>query len=74
MTLQSQKFTFENPKYRVKYAPNGVEFSRGIEVTIDGAECTIPLEEGNVHYRQLMELVDAGEITIEAANPYVPKE
>ena len=72
MTLQSQKFTFENPQYRAKYAPNGIEFSRGIEVTIDGAKCTIPLDEGNAHYRQLMELVDAGEITIEAVNPFVP--
>ena len=72
MILQSQKFTFENPKYRVKYAPNGVEFSRGIEVTIDGAKCTVPLDEANPHYRQLMELVEAGKITIADANPFVP--
>ena len=72
MILQSQKFTFENPKYRVKYAPNGIEFSRGIEVTIDGADCTIPMDESNPHYRQLMELVNAGDLTIDDANPFVP--
>lgn len=74
MQLTSQKFTFTNAKYRAKYAPNGQEFWRGIDVTIDGEQCHLNIDEKNPHYRQLMELVEAGELTIEDVNPFVPSE
>ena len=74
MSLTSHKFTFENAKYRAKYAPNGQEFWRGIEVDIDGQKSHLNIDESNPHYRQLMELVDAGELTIEDVNPFVPAQ
>lgn len=74
MTLRIHKHTFENAKYRVKYAPNGLEFWRGIDVMIDGEQCHLNIDDKNLHYQQLMELVNSGELTIEPASPFVPKE
>ena len=59
---------FENAKYRVKRAPNGQEVWRGIEVTINGIPSTVPIDTGNVHYDELMKLVESGELVIEPAD------
>ena len=39
-----------------------------IKATIDGEELFVPLCEGNRHYDEIMRQVDAGTLTIEAAD------
>jgi CTP-dependent riboflavin kinase len=38
-----------------------------IKANIDGREMTVPLDPKNVHYAKIIELVEAGELTIEEA-------
>ena len=40
----------------------------GINATIDEIVCTIPLDPDNTDYAEKMRQVDAGELTIEAAD------
>ena len=40
----------------------------GINATIDEIVCTIPLDPDNTAYAEIMRQVDAGELTIEAAD------
>ena len=40
----------------------------GINVTIDEIVCTVPLDPDNTDYAEIMRQVDAGELTIEAAD------
>ena len=40
----------------------------GINATIDEIVCTIPLDPDNTDYAEIMRQVDAGELTIEAAD------
>ena len=40
----------------------------GINATIDEIVCTIPLDPDNTDYGEIMRQVDAGELTIEAAD------
>ena len=50
----------ENAKYI-----NGIDGSVDhIDATINGVECSIPLDLGNRHYDEIMRQVDAGELTI----------
>ena len=39
-----------------------------IKATIDGQELFVPIDEGNRHYDEIMRQVDAGTLTIEAAD------
>lgn len=59
---------FENAKYRVKRAPNGTEYWRCIEVTINGIASTVPIDTGNFDYLAIMKLVESGELVIEPAD------
>jgi hypothetical protein len=52
----------ENAKYEEHLGENC-----GIEVTIDGEICHVPLEVGNRHYDEIMRQVEAGELTIAPA-------
>ena len=38
-----------------------------IQATIDGKEWSIPLDPANRHYAEIMRQVEAGELTIQAA-------
>ena len=39
-----------------------------IKATIDGVEMFVPVDPANTHYAEIMELVEAGELTIEPAD------
>ena len=39
----------------------------GIIAVINGETSTVPLDEGNVHYNEIMRRVEAGELMIEEA-------
>ena len=39
-----------------------------IKATIDGTEMSVPLDEANRHYAEIMRQVDAGTLTIEEAD------
>ena len=39
-----------------------------IVAVIDGVKLSVPLDEDNRHYREIMRQVDAGTLTIEAAD------
>jgi len=53
----------ENAKYEEHLGENC-----GIEVTIDGEICHVPLDLANSHYAEIMRQVDAGELTIADAD------
>ena len=40
----------------------------GIIAVIDGVTVTVPLDEGNRHYKEILRQVDAGTLKIEAAD------
>ena len=40
-----------------------------IKATADGVELFVPIDPANRHYREIMALVEAGELTIEPADP-----
>ena len=48
------------------YAHN--EVNAGIKTTIDGVTMFVPLDPANRHYAAIMEMVDAGELTIAEAD------
>jgi len=39
-----------------------------IKATIDGQEMSVPLDEANRHYAEIMRQVEAGELTIQGAD------
>ena len=39
-----------------------------VRVTIDGLDYQVPINDLNRHWRQMKKLVDAGQLTIEAAD------
>jgi len=39
-----------------------------IQATIDGVNMSVPLDPANRHYAAIMEMVDAGELTIAEAD------
>jgi len=49
----------ENAKYEQHLGENC-----GIEVTIDGEVCHVPIDQGNRHYIEIMRQVETGELTI----------
>ena len=40
----------------------------GIIAVIDGKTLSVPIDEGNRHYDEIMRQVDAGTLTVEAAD------
>jgi hypothetical protein len=44
------------------------EVNVSIQATIDGVEMSVPLDPANRHYAAIMEMVDAGELTIAEAD------
>ena len=40
----------------------------GIQATIDGQEMSVPLDEANRHYAEILRQVEAGTLTIAAAD------
>jgi len=48
--------------------PYGDGEHSGIKATIDGQELFVPIDEGNRHYDEIKRQVDAGTLTIEAAD------
>ena len=42
--------------------------NENIKATIDGQEMFVPMSEGNRHWDEIKERVDAGELTIEDAD------
>tara|TARA_B100001778_G_scaffold165698_1_gene136194 strand:- start:236 stop:406 length:171 start_codon:yes stop_codon:yes gene_type:complete len=54
---------FTNAKY---VARNGVNY--GINVTMDGVVSYVPIKNGNRHYISIKEQIDAGTLTVEAAD------
>ena len=57
--------TIENARY--VFHPDSTENSN-IMATIDGEDMCIPLEETNRYYQEIMKQVEAGELTIQAAD------
>jgi multimeric flavodoxin WrbA len=55
-------------KYRVKRAPNGTEVWRCIECTVDGVKCSVPIDELNTIYKEIMRQVEADELVIAPAD------
>jgi hypothetical protein len=53
-----------NAQYTKDYDTNE---NLSIACVIDGQECNVPLVPGNRHYDEIMRQVDAGELTIQAA-------
>lgn len=55
-------------KYRVKRAPNGTEAWRCIECTVDGVDCSVPIDNLNTLYTKIMRQVELGELVIAPAD------
>tara|TARA_R100001440_G_scaffold63448_1_gene83688 strand:- start:372 stop:563 length:192 start_codon:yes stop_codon:yes gene_type:complete len=51
-----------------KYFNGIIGEKESIKATIDGQVMYVPLDENNTHYREIMRQVDAGTLTIEAAD------
>jgi len=51
-----------------KYFNGIIGEKQSIKATIDGQVMYVPLDEDNTHYREIMRQVDAGTLTIEAAD------
>ena len=45
-----------------------VDGDKFISVIIDGVEMSVPIDSANRHYAAIMEMVDAGELTIAEAD------
>jgi len=69
------------PKYKnAKYIKDKFNNKDNIKVEVDGIPCNVPIDpdlfdkngtqvyEGNKYYSEIMEQVDAGELTIEEAD------
>ena len=57
----------ENAKYNTGPMPSD-NTNACISATIDGVLASVPLNEANRHYQEIMRLVAAGELTIENAD------
>lgn len=51
-----------------KYFNGIIGEKESIKTTIDGVVMYVPLDEDNTHYREILRQVDAGTLTIEAAD------
>jgi len=59
-----EKMNIESTQYRVDMDGN----NSSIQATIDGIQMSVPLDPANRHYAAIMEMVDAGELTIAEAD------
>ena len=59
-----EEFNITSAKYQIEPLTEVVM----IKAIIDGVEMFVPTEEGNRHYDEIMRQVEAGELTIEAAD------
>ena len=59
-----QKYNYKNPKW-IKNKQNEND---NIRVEIDGITSNVPIDEANIHYAEIKQQVDAGELTIEEAD------
>ena len=55
----------ENAKYQKDKITDTID---NILATINGIEVNVPLDPDNIHYAELMRMVDEDELTIEAAD------
>ena len=62
---EGQEIVFTNPKYVKDIKTDENVF---IQATVDGQLCDIPLDVENKHYQEILRQVDAGTLTIEAAD------
>ena len=53
---------------KAKYSNNFFGERDNIIATINGVEMHVPIREGNRHYDEIMRQVDAGTLTIQAAD------
>lgn len=51
-----------------KYFKSGEAENKGVNATIDGVEMTVPLDENNRHYAEILKQVADGDITIADAD------
>jgi hypothetical protein len=51
-----------------KYWQNLNGENTSIVATINGQQWTVPMDEANTHYKEILRQVDAGTLTIEAAD------
>ncbi len=54
-----------NAKYR---RIQGTDVNSSVTATIDGVEMSVPLDEGNRHYAEILKQVADGDITIAEAD------
>ena len=60
---------------QVRYYQDGIEpINKALIATIDGVEMSVPLAEGNRHYDEIMKQVNAGTLTIQAAQAATTQE
>ena len=57
-----------NAKYRVKRAPNGTEVWKCIECAVDGVNCSVPIDNDNRVYNEIMKQVESDELVIAPAD------
>ena len=50
-----------------QYINNGDGDQLGIKATIDGVEMSVPLDPANRHYAEILQQLEAGELTITPA-------
>ena len=59
-----QNYNYKNPKW-IKNKQNEND---NIRVEIDGITSNVPIDEANIHYAEIKQQDDAGELTIEEAD------
>lgn len=59
---------FKNPKYQKAPLDNPDNKNTGVVAEIAGVQCVIPMDESNRHYAEILEQVDAGDLTIADAD------
>ena len=59
-----QNYNYKNHKW-IKNKQNEND---NIRVEIDGITSNVPIDEANIHYAEIKQQVDAGELTIEEAD------
>tara|TARA_B100000683_G_C12410522_1_gene523572 strand:+ start:475 stop:675 length:201 start_codon:yes stop_codon:yes gene_type:complete len=59
--------SYKNAKWVADKSPDGkivINEKDNISVEIDGIPCQVPTDKSNIHYAEILELVDAGTLTI----------
>jgi hypothetical protein len=69
--MQNYKYSYQNAKWMADKSPDGTivfKDKENISVEIDGVPCTVPTDNGNIHYEQIMRKVAEGTLTIADAD------